>query len=214
MPEGATRRSASNGAGAVHRNPPRPSLGALLAVALTLAGSIAIVAWTAPFVARLWRVIPPEPPIVVEERRIESIELRVQVEESQGLNSSRSASSVLAVDGAEGGDLRVAVTAAQLAFDFIREAAGWPPDRAGYLDGGLEFYRADLTVTFSDKSVAQTRVTRVAVTDAPGEYFAYAPVAGAGAASQPARRVRATFDADVEGVCELARYETKSLSRD
>ncbi|MEY5033269.1 MAG: hypothetical protein RL354_2300, partial [Planctomycetota bacterium] len=205
MDEDASRRHASSRPGAVQRSAPRPSLGALLAVAITLAGSIAIVAWTAPLVARLWRVIPPEPPIVVEERRIASIELRVQVEESQGFDASHSVSSVLPADGAEGGDLRIAVTAAQLAFDFIREGAGWPPDRAGYLDGGLEFYRADLTVTFSDRSVAQTRVTRVAVTDAPGEYFAYAPVAGAGAASQPVRRVRATFDAGVEGVCELAR---------
>jgi hypothetical protein len=205
MPEGAPRG----------RGPSRPSAGALLAVALALSGSVAVVAWTAPFVAQLWRTVPQKPAMVaVEARRIASIELRVAVEESQGRNSSGSASCTVPGDGAEGGDLRIAATAAQLGFDFIRDGAGWPPDRAGYFDGGLEFYRADLTIAFSDGTIARTRVTRLSVTDAPGWYYAYAPVAGAGVAAQPARRVLASFDADVDGVCGLARYERESLSRE
>lgn len=195
----------------------RVSFGALLSVGVTLAGAVAVIAVVAPWLQRLWlrrgsEVVQEIVP--TEARSVLSVELTVTYEESQGGNSSGRLASPLVVDGAEGGDMRFIATADALGFTAIREAAGWPPDVPGYFDRGLDLYRADLTVRFSDGTRADTRVRSIAVTDAAGRYHLFAPIAGAGAPTAAAQRTLRAFDADNLGICALARYEAEELGRE
>jgi len=195
----------------------RVSIGALLSVGVTLAGAVAMIAIIAPWLQRIWLRRGSE---VMEEvaqaeaRTILSIELTVTFDESQGANSTGRLTSTLVADGSDGGDLRLVASADALGFSGIRDAAGWPPDVPGLFDGGLDLYRADLTVRFSDGTRADTRVRSIAVTDVDGRYYLFAPIAGAGEPIPGAHRVLRAFDADNVGICALARHEVDELGRE
>ena len=158
-----------------------------------------------------WRTLKV---VQAEARTILSIELTVTFDESQGANSTGRLTSMLVADGSDGGDLRLVASADALGFSGIRDAAGWPPDVPGYFDGGLDLYRADLTVRFSDGTRADTRVRSIAVTDVAGRYYLFAPIAGAGEPIPGAHRVLRAFDADNVGICALARHEVDELGRE
>lgn len=195
----------------------RVSFGALLSVGVTLAGAVAVIAIVAPWLQRLWlrggsEVV--QEIVQTEARTVLSVELTVTFEESQGVNSSGRLTSLLVADGAEGGDMRFVATAESLGFAAIRDAAGWPPDVPGYFDRGLDLYRADLAVRFSDGTRADTRVRSIAVTELAGTYHLFAPIVGAGGPTPAANRALRAFDADNFGICALARYEVDELGRE
>lgn len=195
--------------GAGNRARRRVSFGALLAVAVVIAGSVALIVFVAPLMQRFWDKVEEPVKVVVEARRVESVEATVEYEETDGANSVGRVVTRLVPDGSDAGDLRIEATREALAFDRIEAAAGWPPDEPGYFDGGLEFYRVDLVIAFSDGTRAETKPMRIAVTDRPGVYYLYAPVAGAGEARPAQARVLQFFGTDHLGICALARFESE-----
>ncbi len=194
----------------------RVSFGALLAVAVVISGSVALIVFVAPLMQRFWDKVEEPVKVVVEAPRVKSVEATVEWEENEGENTPypgwQPVVTPLEHYGSDAGDLRIEATRSALAFDRIeKDAEGWPPDVAGLFENGLQSYRITLKIEFSDDDVRYVQPTRIAVTDRPGVYYLYAPVAGAGEARPAQMRVLESFGTDHLGICALARFETDRL---